>query len=487
MLFNSYIFILCFLPITLISYYILNHKGKYEMGKSCLLVMSLWFYGYFHISYMVLLCISILANYLFMHLMSKQMSGSKRKLLLLGAVLLDVGILFYYKYFDFFLDNVNAILGTTFPLQGLLLPLGISFFTFQQLSLVIDCYRGKADNYSLLDYAAYVTFFPQLIAGPIVLHSELIPQLNDESKKKINYDNLAKGLYGFSLGLAKKVLIADTFSKIVTVGYSDIPALDTTNALITILCYTFQVYFDFSGYCDMALGLGYMFNITLPVNFHSPYKAASITEFWDRWHMTLTRFFTQYVYIPLGGNRKGKLRTYLNTLIVFCISGVWHGANWTFILWGSIYGVLMVLNKIFVKPLEKIPRCIRWGITFAIVNLLWVYFRADSIADAHLMFRQLFTGGFGGVSHTMTEAFGELTEIRMLYHLGLGSLLEEFPYIPLLAFIGIILVAVVGMRNTQEKLEKFTPSMPKLCVTAVLTIWCVLSLAGVSEFLYFNF
>ena len=487
MLFNSYIFILCFLPITLISYYILNHKGKYEMGKSCLLVMSLWFYGYFHISYMVLLCISILANYLFMHLMSKQMSGSKRKLLLLGAVLLDVGILFYYKYFDFFIGNVNAVFGTTLPLQGLLLPLGISFFTFQQLSLVVDCYRGKAERYSLLDYATYVTFFPQLIAGPIVLHSELIPQLCDTAKKRLNYDNVAKGLYGFSLGLAKKVLIADTFSKIVTVGYGDIPALDSTNALITILCYTFQVYFDFSGYCDMALGLGYMFNIKLPVNFNSPYKAASITEFWDRWHMTLTRFFTQYVYIPLGGNRKGKLRTYLNTLIVFCISGLWHGANWTFILWGSIYGVLMVINKMFMKPLERIPRCIRWVVTFAIVNLLWVYFRADSITDAHLMFKQLFTGGFGGVSHTFIEAFGKLIEVRILYRLGFGTLFEACPYVPFLTFMASIMVAVVWMRNTQEKMAEFVPNIQKLFVAVLLVIWCIVSLSDVSEFVYFNF
>ena len=436
---------------------------------------------------MVLLCLSILLNYLLIHRMMKASAAGKRKVFLCIAVLLDIGILFYYKYFDFVLDNVNAVLGTMLPLQDLLLPLGISFFTFQQLSLVVDCYKGKTPQYSLLDYAAYVTFFPQLIAGPIVLHSELIPQLCDKTKKKIQYDNIAKGLYGFSLGLAKKVLIADTFSKIVTVGYGDIAALDTTNALITILCYTFQVYFDFSGYCDMALGLGYLFNITLPVNFNSPYKAASITEFWDRWHMTLTRFFTQYVYIPLGGNRKGKLRTYLNTLIVFFISGVWHGANWTFILWGSIYGVLMVLNKLFAKPLEKIPRCIRWVATFVIVNLLWVYFRANSITDAHLMFKQIFAGSFGGVSDAFIETFGELTEVKVLHHLGLGSLLDAYPYVPLVLFIVVMLVAVVTMRNTQEKLEHFAPDIKKLLVTVVLMVWSVLSLSGVSEFLYFNF
>lgn len=487
MLFNSYIFILCFLPITVTVYYILNHSEHYQAGKAWLLAMSFWFYGYFNISYAVLLCISILLNYVLIHFMMQKETGIQRHILFATALLTDIGILFYYKYFDFFIENINAVCNRDFPLKNLLLPLGISFFTFQQLSLVIDYYKGKAPAYSLLDYAAYVTFFPQLIAGPIVLHSELIPQLCDTARKKINYDNIAKGLYGFSLGLAKKVLIADTFSKIVTVGYTDITALDTTNALITILCYTFQVYFDFSGYCDMALGLGCMFNMELPVNFNSPYKAASIAEFWNRWHMTLTRFFTQYVYIPLGGNRKGKLRTYLNTLIVFFISGLWHGADWTFILWGTIYGALLVLNKMCDKALEKVPRFLRWCVTFAIVNLLWIYFRADTIADAHLLLRQLFTGGFGNVQSTFIEAFGELTEVRALYKFGFASLFEAYPFVPLLAFMAVILAAVVWMRNTQEKMRDFVPNGRKLIVTTVLVCWCVLSLAGVSEFLYFNF
>ena len=229
---------------------------------------------------------------------------------------------------------MNYAAKTNFGLLGLALPLGISFYTFQQLSYVIDAYRRECEQYSLLEYAAYVSFFPQLIAGPIVYHDELIPQFRKKFSS-LNYTNLSKGIYAFALGMAKKVLIADTFSKVVVVGYTDVGALNMVSALIVMVCYSLQIYFDFSGYCDMALGIGYLFDMELPINFNSPYKAASIVEFWDRWHMTLTRFFTKYVYIPLGGSRRGRVRTYVNIFIVFFVSGIWHGANWTFLLWGD--------------------------------------------------------------------------------------------------------------------------------------------------------
>ena len=198
-------------------------------------------------------------------------------------------------------------------------------------------------------YASFVTFFPQLIAGPIVTHDELIPQFIDEKKKRINWDNIAKGIYIFTIGMFKKVILADTFGNAVNWGFQNIAELDTSNALIVMLAYTMQIYFDFSGYCDMALGIGKMLNIELPLNFNSPYKALRITEFWDRWHITLTRFLTKYVYIPLGGNRRGRLRTYFNILIVFLISGIWHGANWTFILWGGVHGVFVILTRHFKR------------------------------------------------------------------------------------------------------------------------------------------
>ena len=311
-----------------------------------LIGMSLWFYGYNNVYYLAILVVSVLSNYGIVTLMSRTKVEKKRLLLLWTGILLNIGILLYFKYYDFFIENINLCLKSSLPLLRLALPLGISFYTFQQVSYVIDAYRGDCKDYTFLEYAAYVTYFPQLVAGPIVYHSELIPQFRDLSKKKLCFTNISKGLYAFSLGLAKKVLIADTFSKVVTIGYGNVNELNTTSAVLVMICYSLQIYFDFSGYCDMAYGMAYMMNIKLPVNFNSPYKAVSLSDFWDRWHMTLTRFFTKYIYIPLGGNRKGNARTRLNILIVYLVSGFWHGANWTFILWGILHGIVSVFERI---------------------------------------------------------------------------------------------------------------------------------------------
>ncbi len=244
---------------------------------------------------------------------------------------INLGILFFFKYFDFFLTNINKLFSQSFSYLNIILPLGISFYTFQQISYVADVYKGNAQAYNFIDYALFVTFFPQLIAGPIALHTEMVPQFQNKKNYAINTDNLAEGIYDFSCGLAKKVLIADKLGQAVDAGFASIENLTTGTAWIVMLAYTLQIYLDFSGYCNMADGIAKMFNFTLPVNFNSPYRSKSIPEFWQRWHMTLGRFLRQYIYFPLGGNRKGKFRTYLNTLVVFLISGLWHGANWTFI------------------------------------------------------------------------------------------------------------------------------------------------------------
>ena len=333
MLFNSYIFLFAFLPVCLSGYFVLNRFEWYRAAQLFVFGMSLWFYGFFNPSYLPIILISILLNYAATRILDQTRSPKGRKTVMAVAVLGNIGILFYYKYFDFFIANVNVLFSSDFALRHILLPLGISFFTFQQISYVVDSYHGKVSSYSFLEYASFVAYFPQLIAGPIVTHDELIPQLADKQKKQFNWDNFARGIYLFALGMAKKVLIADLFGQTVNWGFANIGQLDSTNALLVILAYTIQVYFDFSGYCDMAIGLGKMMNIDLPLNFNSPYKAATITEFWQRWHMTLTRFFTQYIYIPLGGNRKGPLCTYRNVLIVYLVSGLWHGASWTFIFW----------------------------------------------------------------------------------------------------------------------------------------------------------
>lgn len=487
MLFNSYIFIFLFFPLTLIGYFGLNYARLYQPALIYLVGMSLWFYGYNNIYYLIILIVSIIINYSIVTCMNHFSSLIIRKLSLWTGILLNIGILFYFKYYDFFIDNINIALKTDLPFLRLALPLGISFYTFQQLSYVIDSYKKECAHYSFLEYSAYVSYFPQLIAGPIVYHSELIPQLQNKENKKLNFCNLSKGIYAFALGLAKKVLIADTFSKIVTIGYGNIGGLNTTSTLLTMVCYSLQIYFDFSGYCDMAYGMGYMMNIKLPFNFNSPYKAQSINDFWDRWHMTLTRFFTKYIYIPLGGSRKGNARTYCNVMLVFLVSGLWHGANWTFILWGAVHGIFSVFEKMVKKARLNFPRVIKTVITFMLVTLAWSLFRAASVTEAALLWKQLFCGGFGGIYQPITDKFQDLVEISFLYRAGLGGLITACPWLPVVLFTGIILIACFTMKNTQEKTSCLKLTNRKFLTVVLLMTWSIMSLSEISEFLYFNF
>ncbi len=484
MLFNSYIFVLVFLPLCILGYFGCNHFGRRTLGKVFLLGMSLWFYGYFHVEYLVLIMASILCNYLFYVLLGRALSTTRRKWLLAGALGLNVGILFYFKYFNFFLENLNGILGRNIALRSILLPLGISFFTFQQISFVIDAYKGEVPAYCFLDYACFVTYFPQLIAGPIVTHDELIPQLMDEERKRFRWDHFVRGMYLFAMGLGKKVLIADTFGNGVNWGFANMGELDSTNGLLVMLFYTIQIYFDFSGYCDMAVGLGQMMNLKLPLNFDSPYRAVTITEFWDRWHMTLTRFFTKYVYIPLGGSRRGTFRTCRNVMVVFLVSGLWHGANWTFVLWGACHGVCSVLTRLCKGCLERIPKGLRWFGTFLFLNVTWVLFRADTIGDAGVFLGKLLACEFGRVNESLTAAF-YLPECQLLD--SLVPFTRACPEFFLLVFTAAALFLLFGVKNAYVWMEGFRPTVGRLLVTVVLLVWCICSFSGISTFLYFNF
>lgn len=329
----------------------------------------------------------------------------------------------------------------------------------------------------------FVTFFPQLIAGPIVLHHEVIPQFSDQNNRKWNWDHFVQGLFAFFMGLGKKVLLADTFAKAVEVGFADVSALGTTNAIIVMLSYTFQIYFDFSGYCDMATGIGKLFNIEIPMNFNSPYRAKTITEFWNRWHMTLTRFFTTYIYIPLGGNRKGAWRTYLNVMVVFLVSGLWHGANWTFILWGLLHGMASLGTRMFKKKIENWHPAFSWMCTFAFINITWVIFRAESIGQAFAFMRQLLNLNFTSVLSGIKKAF-LLPEIKW----GLEALHREYDsYMIWAIFLTFGLFASLQMKNTNERLNSFQPTTGRAVRLAFLAIWSIISLSGVSVFLYWNF
>ena len=529
MLFNSYIFILFFLPTTVSIYFLINKYKKNQDNKLdlwWLFGMSLWFYGYSNPIYLILILSSICVNFWItgkITLNRRSTCLKRAKYWMLSGVLFNLALIFYFKYYDFFITNMNVLFQEDWTLKNLALPLGISFFTFQQVSYVVDCYREKKlVQYKFIEYAAYVTFFPQLVAGPIVMHSELVPQMQDKAKKKMDFENMSQGLYALALGLGKKVLIADTLSKIVSVGYADISSLNRISAIVIMVSYTLQIYFDFSGYCDMALGMSKMFNIELPFNFNSPYKAKTVSEFWARWHMTLTRFFTHYVYIPMGGSRKGKIRTYLNTMIVFLLSGIWHGANWTFILWGIIHGAFMTMEKVIKDLLginkksyakngsvnserndsqtiddKKIGIMIRKGCNvfrkilgsiyvFIFVNLTWVLFRAESIEQAKIFFIRLKVSG-GGIASNIIEKVGDLVEIRMLYRLGFGRIMEQYRYLPCTLILVILWIAVFFMKNTQEKIRSKKYGVMRSLVTIFLIVWSVISLSDVSEFLYFNF
>lgn len=511
MLFNSYIFILLFLPLTVSGYFLINkmpEQKKESLDLWWLFVMSLWFYGYSVPKYLVLILSSIFVNFF----VSKRISANREcekkknaKAWMIIGVVFNLGLLFYFKYYDFFISNMNTLFKEDWAMKYIALPLGISFFTFQQVSYIVDSYRDKGIiKYRFIEYAAYVTFFPQLVAGPIVMHSELIPQMKDETKKRINYDNMSQGLYALALGLGKKVLIADTLSKIVNIGYGNISSLNAASIVVVMVAYTLQIYFDFSGYCDMALGMGKMFNLELPFNFNSPYKAKSVNEFWDRWHMTLSRFFLHYVYIPLGGSRKGKIRTYVNTAIVFLLSGIWHGANWTFILWGIIHGFFNVCENILADMFKKtkivkskINKRISCGLKvakdllgyvymFIFINATWVVFRAESIADIKKMYHSL-TVKTGDISEMITAKVNDLVEVRLLVRLGFLELFDKYPALPCVSFLLILLIAVYFCKNTQEKMASSQFGVKRSLITILLIIWSVISMSDVSEFLYFNF
>lgn len=484
MLFNSYIFVLAFLPLCVCGYFLLNHYKRYTLAQLFLFGMSLWFYGYYNPWYLLIILSSIVINYGVYLVMGRLRAQSCRRAAMVLGVVINIGILIYFKYMDFLIGNVNALTNRDIGLLHIALPLGISFFTFQQISFIVDAYRGEVPKYGFLFYACYVSYFPQLIAGPIVTHDELIPQFLDPAKKSPNAGNLAKGIYIFSMGLAKKVLLADTLGRIVSHGYETLDYLNSASAIITILAYTFQIYFDFSGYCDMATGVGRMMNIDLPQNFNSPYKALTITDFWDRWHMTLTRFFTKYVYIPLGGSRRGTVRTCLNVMLVFLISGLWHGASWNFVLWGGMHGVFAVVTRVFRRFFDKLHPALNWLTTFVFVNVAWVFFKADSFTQAFTLLNKAAEWNFNGFDQTFFEVVrsAEITELLELF-----SLETVYPPLVLTALLLFSFIAVLGCKNSREKMQNFCPTVFNLGTTLLLLLWSVFSFTGISTFLYFNF
>jgi len=487
-LFNSYEFIFAFLPITFLIYFYLNHKRLTEASKGFLVFSSLFFYSWWNIVYLPIILSSMLFNYVVGTHLNKQNgvenSRFSKKTVLTFGIISNIALLGYFKYTDFMIDNFNLLTDANVPTLDLALPLAISFFTFQQISYLVDSYRQETKEYDFLNYALFVTFFPQLIAGPIVHHKEMMPQFAKTKNKIKNYRNIAMGLFIFSIGLFKKVVIADTFAVWATAGFDTATTLNLFEAWATSLSYTFQLYFDFSGYTDMAIGLALLFNIRLPINFNSPYKATNIQDFWRRWHITLSRFLKNYVYIPLGGNRKGEFRTYNNLLATFIIGGLWHGAGWTFVFWGFLHGIALVIHKAWSKLDFKLWTWVAWLITFNFVNIAWVFFRAKEWDDAIKVL-----SGMIDINNIVLpkKLAGELSFLNE-YGITFGYWLiattgDKWTFVYL--FVGFILVLV--FKNSVQIMNNCKLNYKTALWAGIAFAVGVLSLTQVSEFLYFNF
>lgn len=490
MLFNSQLFIFLFLPLTLFGWFFLNHLKVFRCALLFLVGMSLWFYGYFNPSYLLIILASIAFNYSLSVIMHRFPVVSVSRFCCVIGCVGNICLLGYYKYYDFFLNNINTVFQKDFPLKNIVLPLGISFFTLQQLSFVIDRSRGEAKHLSLLDYAAFVTFFPQLIAGPIVLHSELVPQLQDLRKRTFSVEDFADGCILFSLGLVKKVLLADTLALLVNEGFEKIFWLDTPSAWLVALCFTFELYLDFSGYCDMALGIGKMFRMELPINFNSPYKAHSGREYWKRWHITLSRFFTKYVYIPLGGSRKGTARTIVNILVVFLISGLWHGASWTFVIWGLLHGVSVAWSH--RKHFHIKSGWLSWACMFLYTIPVSAVFRSETLDNMCRILKAMFLPSCTGFFPELCGAVKSMSEcyvVTKFLELKNPALLNTFCPVVVLVLVFITILVLRG-KNSMELLQAQKEKGYASSFTLFLVLctgWALISLTQVSTFLYFNF
>lgn len=482
MQFNSYEFILCFLPITVLLYFLAN-KIQPVIGKIIIIISSIIFYSMGRSNMLTYLGMSMLINYV-LALMLKKLK-IKNKIMLAVPIIVNIGLLLYFKYLNFAITNINILLGKEFNFQQIILPLGISFYTFQQIAYIVATERGELENNNIIDYLAYILYFPKLVMGPIIDPVDYISQLNQDSRKKVNLTNLTIGIKLFSLGLIKKVLIADTFAKAVSWAYMNIDASTSMDCILLVLFYTFEIYFDFSGYSDMAIGISSMFNIDLPMNFDSPYKATSIRDFWKRWHISLTKFLTKYIYIPLGGSRKGVILMYINTLIVFLISGLWHGDNWTFILWGVLHGLFSCFDRIFEKVEKKLPMLVRRVWTFGVVNVLWLLFSAQSVEQWKIILNKIILMQSTVVSDGMISTFNLVESQFFKNMIGLEFLTINVRGFDMIVFILVACFICFVPQNNYKKKESLNVGS---LILASLAFTCgILCLGAESTFVYFGF
>ena len=474
MAFNTYTFILFFLPAVFAGYYFFLFLNWKRMIPVFLLAVSIFFYINAGWKTSVLLWISIILNYWLFRKMAvcrkKQSAG--RKYILWAGIICNLIILIYFKYYNFFIDNFNLLFGPRLAVKELMVPLGLSFITFQQIAFLVDASRQEISPCRFTDYALFISYFPHVSSGPIILHGDFFPLL--EADKKMDWDKLAAGIYMFFMGLGKKILIADVFGSAVDWGYSNISALNSTSAVFVSLAYTVQIYFDFSGYSDMAVGISRMLQLDLPTNFNSPYKANTILEFWERWHMTLTRFFTKYLYIPLGGNRRGKVRTDINTMLVFLFSGLWHGASWTFIIWGGLHGCFMIFTKRFKNLFDRMPVFLNKCITLFFLNFTWVLFRSQSFTVFKQMVKAVTQNEWGKLNAEICACFRPV-----ILH---GLDLPDWIYAVLSLLI--VIYIVLKCKNVQERAGHMEYSLKSCIWVLFVAVLSILSLSGVNTFVY---
>lgn len=474
MLFNSLEFLFVFLPVVFITFFLLVKMNLNRFCNFWLLLASLFFYSYYNIKFLPIMIFSILLNYFMGIIIEKQSDLKIKKAVFVIAILGNLLLLGYFKYFNFIIETLNSLSLTHFNTMKLLLPLGISFFTFQQISYVTDIYKGTVKSTNIIDYSLFVSFFPQLIAGPICTYQELLPQFQDFSKKVFTRENIYKGIFLIVIGLSKKVLLADAFVSFIR-GVIDSNSFgELYTAWSFALSVALQGYFDFSGYCDMALGLALLFNINLPINFDSPYKSKDISDYWRRWHVTMGRFLKYHVYIPLGGSRRGTFRTYLNLFFIFFVVGLWHGANWCCILYGCINGVLVCINKFWRQHNIVINDALAVLITFvtmvSIAPLMMIkhvqqYFTAfNSMIGRNLI---LFPTRIDGVDVVFQNSELKLNLILLV----------------------LSLIIVFCFKNSNELAEKYqkSNSFINTFIIAVLFVVSALSITKGSEFIYFQF
>lgn len=502
MLFNSPIYIFLFLPVVLLVYFLLNNRRFVLAGKVWLVCASLFFYGYWVPGYLIIIITSIIFNFTLGTALHRSRDPGdtghsfKRTAVLLSGVIFNIGLLAYYKYADFFTSIINVLVGSQIELLDLVLPLAISFFTFQQIAYLVDSYKADTQEYNFINYCLFVSFFPQLIAGPIVHHREMMPQFMKIRNKLVNWKNMSLGVFFFTIGLFKKCVIADTFAVWANAGFDTDQALHFFDAWGTSLSYTFQLYYDFSGYTDMAIGAALLFNIRLPANFNSPYKAVSVQDFWQRWHMTLSRWLKDYVYIPLGGNRVGGFRVYLNIMVTFLIGGLWHGAGLTFVIWGGIHGLALVVNRKWRQAGMRMSTLSGWIITFLFLNVTWVFFRAETISDALRVLKGMIGMNGIAVSESFTNTVNNIISVPTLYlPTATGDHLLPIFALGYILFFGLISFLAPNTLQISRFLPYkgvlvFRTTLGQSVMLGSIFFASILTFTGdvaPSEFLYFNF